>query len=884
MSESKSGDDALLFHGSVWLRADFHLHTKADKEFSYTDNESDFVSAYIGGLKKAGIQVGVIANHNKFDLAEFKALRKAARSEDVFLLPGIELSIGDGSNGVHTLVVFDEDWIDNREATNYIQNFLDVTFAGQTNYDNKNDRSNHGLIETLRELDKLNRDYFLVFAHVEAGNGLWGSLSGGRIGDLGREEGFQRRCRGFQKVRTHDVPDRPCRVKVKNWLRDWYPAEVEGSDCKTVDQIGQGRSCYLKIGAFTFEAVQYALVDHEHRVAKEPQSMPHSHIRSISFQGGVLDGKAVLFSPEMNTLIGIRGSGKSSILEAIRYVLDIPFGEKASDRDYKENLVRHVLGSGGKAVIHAVDRHGQQYEIRRILNETPDLFVGGILQPGVSIRETVVHKPIYFGQKDLSTSGEGFEKDLVEKLIGDKLNDVRRRIEEQEIRVQEAVDRLQKLAKAEEQKKEWESEKTDAEYRLKKFKEYGVEEKLQRQVDFDTDARKLRDIIDFAEDYCAKLNDFISRYEDDLRNASTYKSKQNRAFFDEFFLIYGKLVAAFDTIKNACQDSTAAVADMKTKASEFDDMKKGLREGFAQVERKLAEELKISGAQTIRSDEFLGLRKQVDQASKMLDVLGRQQAQRAALQDDLLAQLNALNDLWHEEFKAIQAELDKVNEKRSSLTIQAEYKGDRQALAAYMKDVFRGSRIRERSFQDLSKKYADFREMYRDLASAKQEASGLADAFEQYFNDNLTILLTWQTPNDFAILYRGKELKHHSLGQRASALMLFVLSQRENDVIIIDQPEDDLDNQTIYEDVIKLIRDIKRATQFIFATHNANFPVLGDAEQMHACAYSDDKISLRSGSIDKPKLQTAVVDIMEGGQEAFNRRREIYQIWNPTNS
>jgi ABC-type enterochelin transport system ATPase subunit len=136
----------------------------------------------------------------------------------------------------------------------------------------------------------------------------------------------------------------------------------------------------------------------------------------------------------------------------------------------------------------------------------------------------------------------------------------------------------------------------------------------------------------------------------------------------------------------------------------------------------------------------------------------------------------------------------------------------------------------------------------------------------------------------FIIKYRGKELKHHSLGQRASALILFVLSQQENDVYLIDQPEDDLDNQTIYEDVIKLIRRLKPKTQFIFATHNANFPVLGDAEQIISCAFSDDKVQTVSGSIDCPKLQQEIVDIMEGGEEAFMQRKRRYEIWKPQNS
>jgi len=110
---------------------------------------------------------------------------------------------------------------------------------------------------------------------------------------------------------------------------------------------------------------------------------------------------------------------------------------------------------------------------------------------------------------------------------------------------------------------------------------------------------------------------------------------------------------------------------------------------------------------------------------------------------------------------------------------------------------------------------------------------------------------------------------------------LYSVSQKENDVIIIDQPEDDLDNQTIYEDVIKLIRQMKPEVQFIFATHNPNIPVLGDAEQVHACSFMDDSVTVQTGSVDDGATQRTIVDIMEGGQEAFNRRKEIYQIWRP---
>ena len=205
-------------HGGRWVRADFHLHTRRDKEFKDVGTERDFVARYVVALKQADIRVGVIANHNKFDRDEFKALRKTARKEDIYLMPGVELSVKDGRNGIHTLVVFHDEWVDNRENTDYINSFLGLTFAGQTGYDNSNARSNHDIPGTLRELNNYGKDYFLIFAHVEENNGLWGGFDGGRITELGQNELFRSRTAAFQKVGTRDR-----RTKVQGWLGGWYP-------------------------------------------------------------------------------------------------------------------------------------------------------------------------------------------------------------------------------------------------------------------------------------------------------------------------------------------------------------------------------------------------------------------------------------------------------------------------------------------------------------------------------------------------------------------------------------------------------------------------------------------------------------------------------------
>lgn len=873
-----------FLHGSGWVSADFHLHTKADREFTYSGDESRFASDYVQGLGAAGVQVGIITNHNKFDLDEFRALRKKARREEIFLLPGVELSVNDGANGIHTLVVFGDEWL--AEGRDYINQFLNVTFSGKTpdEYEQENGRSSDSLLGTLEKLEGYHKDFFVVFAHVEQKSGLWQELDGGRIEELGANELFARRALAFQKVRTHDVPDKKCREKVQGWLGDRYPAEVEGSDCKTVDEIGRHEPCYLKVGAFTFEAVKYALLDHGGRLAKEPQKHERSCILRASFDGGVLDGRTIHFAPELSTLIGIRGSGKSSVLEAVRYALDIPFGEKAMDIDYKQNLVGHVLGSGGKVTIQAVDRRGQQYEIRRIHREAPDVYVNGVLQPGVSIRETILHKPVYFGQKDLSSTGEGFEKDLVEKLVGDRLSGIRDRIDLQRQKVAQAVEQLQKLSQVDEKKREYESKRRDAEFRLKFYRDHGVEEKLQKQVEFDSDSRKCSQVGSSARQYLSDLEELVGRHEDDLRNQRVHKSKLNEEFFRDFFAIYDRLLKSFDLIKGALADGWQALGALEEKSAEFEKLKDGLKEEFGEIERRLATDLRDADAEAVRPDEFRLLRKTVEQAGQMLEALGKQESERTGLTQALLQELAALNELWRDEYRAIQTELDKVNRNHSALEIKVEFKGDKDAFVAFMKDLFRGSRIRESTFASLASAFPDFGAMYKELDRARETVGASATAFEEYFSGNLPALLTWQVPNRFLIEYRGKELKRHSLGQRASALILFVLSQQDNDVIIIDQPEDDLDNQTIYDDVIKLICSLKPRTQFIFATHNANFPVLGDAEQIISCAYSDDAITETSGSIDCPALQRQIVDIMEGGEEAFRERKKRYETWKPQNS
>ncbi len=874
----------LFKNGSKWLKADFHLHTNADKKFLYNNNcehpeKNTFPNDFVEKLFLQNIRIGVITNHNKFDFEEFKSIRKKAKHKDIFILPGVELSINEGANGIHTLIVFSEQWIEN--GKNYISSFLTSMFPGKTEseYNNENGRSEKNLLQVLEELNKNNRDYFIVFAHVEQRNGLWKELGGGRLGDLSenRYSSLRQKTLGFQKVRNDDL-----REKVKLWLKDWYPAEVEGSDCKKIEEIGdKSGETWIKVGDYSFEAVKYALIDYKNRLSNiKPADLKHSYLESISFTGGLLNQQTFNFSPELNSLIGIRGSGKSSVIEAIRYVLDIHFGDKAIDKSYKEGLINHTLKSGGKVSVIAKDRLGNKYEISRVLNEAPEVFINGQLKSGISITKTIIHKPIYFGQKDLSSTGEGFEKDLVEILVEHKLIGIREKIESKKNDVISNCIELEKLTDVDKKIKDNTSRKEDAEYRLKIYKDNGIENKLQEQSSFESDLRKIQDILESIECFSNDFKQVIDSHEDELKNQTLYKSKFNSDYFAEFFSEYSKIISNFDNLKSYTIKIEEITNILLKKKSDFEKLKKSKRDAFEEVRRNLEVELQKSG-KSLDLEEFPKIEKTIETTTKLLKSLQIEQTRKQELRNMLKENLSELNKLYHHEFSLIKEELDIINAKNSSLRIEAQYKGDKDAFLKFFKDEFKGSKIWEISLQSIVKEYSDFSAIYNNIEKVLSSLTSSSETFTKFFYYNIKELLTWQVPNKFTITYRGKELIHHSLGQRASALILFVLSQNENDLIIIDQPEDDLDNQTIYEEVIKLLRTLKIKTQFIFATHNANFPVLGDSEKIFSFKYEDEKITFTEGSIDSPLMQHEIVDIMEGGEDAFNKRKEIYNIWKP---
>ncbi|MCY4050180.1 MAG: AAA family ATPase, partial [Gammaproteobacteria bacterium] len=119
--------------------------------------------------------------------------------------------------------------------------------------------------------------------------------------------------------------------------------------------------------------------------------------------------------------------------------------------------------------------------------------------------------------------------------------------------------------------------------------------------------------------------------------------------------------------------------------------------------------------------------------------------------------------------------------------------------------------------------------------------------------------------------YGWTSITQGSQGQRSAALLAFLLAFG-NEPLVLDQPEDDLDNQLIYDLIVRQIRENKLRRQLIIVTHNPNIVVNGDAEMVHALEFKSGQCRVvESGALQDTSVREEVCQIMEGGLEAFSR-------------
>lgn len=132
----------------------------------------------------------------------------------------------------------------------------------------------------------------------------------------------------------------------------------------------------------------------------------------------------------------------------------------------------------------------------------------------------------------------------------------------------------------------------------------------------------------------------------------------------------------------------------------------------------------------------------------------------------------------------------------------------------------------------------------------------------------------------YNLRWDGKGLEQLSPGERGNLLLIFYLLVDQDDIpLVIDQPEENLDNQTVFKTLVPCIKDAKKRRQIVMVTHNPNLAVVCDAEQIICAEMQKDHenaVTYTSGSIEDPAINRRIVDILEGTRPAFDKRDDKY--------
>ncbi|MGE3976959.1 MAG: TrlF family AAA-like ATPase, partial [Nitrospira sp.] len=843
-------------------------HAKTTK---YAD-EASYNEAIVKACKENNVEVVAITDH--YRVATTKTLAKACLDAGIQAFPAFEAVTKDG---VHVLCIFNL-----RNDYAYLERILgacgihhDIGGSPIGNLDVTD------LLEKAREWDAV-----FIAAHIDLERGgLLGKLSG------------QSRVRAWtsEHLLAVSIPgavrDMPAATRsiLENkdvaHRRDRTIAILNAQDVNSPEDLARpGATCMIKMSEVTKEGLRQAFLDPESRIRlnSDPVSEEHSEFVAMTWEAGFLDGSGIHFNENLNVLIGGRGTGKSTIVESIRYVLAMePIGDEA--RLAHDGIIRQVLKSGTKIslLIRTYRPAKRQYLIERTI-PNPSVVrdeAGKVLN--LSPLDVISQCEVY-GQHEISELAKSPEKRtrLLERFIdrdpklAQRKMEIRRELEKSRIRIidvkkelKQIEDRLASLPALEET--------------LKTFQEAGLEDRLKEQSLYVREERLLKTIPQRINEYRLHFQNLRSALPIDrtflsdkalsgLPNHSLF-SKANKALEE----LSGELTKIVKMGEDALRLGMSTVEEIE---NQWRETKKAADATYQQILRDLQKN-RIDG------EEFIRLRRQIEELRPLKErqsLLERELSEHERHRINILAEWE---DVKTAEFRQLQQAAKKVNGALTMrVTVQLTFAGNREPLIQLLKEQV-GGRLSEtidalKKRPELSlRELADACKAGRDIVASKfnippsqaericQAASQVVMLIEELdLTSTMAIKLNVAADDQTPV---WQALEQLSTGQKATAVLLLLLLESDAP-LVVDQPEDDLDNRFISDGVVPKMRQEKRRRQFVFATHNANIPVLGDAELILGLQAfgeaGEGKATIpvdHMGSMDKQPVRELVEEILE---------------------
>ncbi len=856
---------------------------------------------------RAGIDCVAVTDH---DSGEWIDQLKTALSEmekekpdgyqPLHVLPGAEISV---QGGVHVLAVFS-----NEKETSDINRLL-----GAVGSKGPGSVTTASLVDTAKEI--VDAGGIAIPAHADQDKGLFKATHGQTLEQILRYDGIfamELRDADFEKPELYNSLN-------LNWT------EILGSDShhlagRPKQRYPGSHFTWIKMGSPSLEGLSLALRDGDLSVRRSDRypNSPNddcasSILRSISVTGTKYMGRERTFNidlnPWLNAIIGGRGTGKSSLIEFLRLALrrdnELPEALEQEFAKYAEVYKNRnddgLLTKDAKIeVVYSKD--GAQYRIgwsadgnAKAMEEVqPDgswIPAKGDVRQRFPVRMYSQKQVLYLAMAPSALLDVVDEAPEVQRHAWDK------RWKQQENNFMSL--RLQKRRLRDEMREESKlsGDLADVERKLKIFEQRGHADVLRAYQRH----RRQKQLVDRWESQWAKAGEHIRHVQADIVPDALDAFFVDAGAQADSSLVAPARIARERLINIRMQlGKSAEVAD-KTVAEWRNALDqtawKNAADEAGDAYTSLKQELATAGVGGPSEYGLLVQRKHGLQ--QQLDELKRYARELANLKKKEEDSLTCLLETRRELTVARRAFLESVLHDSPYVRIQVRPFGQGDTIEAEFRRLIQKDDGRfEKDINDLVeplKATLGSRNGSECIASAltsmKRRLHEIRDGTRQPRDSRFTAHLRtlppevldrldlWFPDDSLAVYYSPtgdgrplRPIREGSPGQKTAALLAFLLSYGQ-EPLVLDQPEDDLDNQLIYELIVRQMRDKKKQRQIIVVTHNPSIVVNGDAELVVALASRAGQTTTDcKGSLQEAEVRDSVCRIMEGGLEAFKER------------
>lgn len=601
--------------------------------------------------------------------------------------------------------------------------------------------------------------------------------------------------------------------------------------------------------------------------------------------------------------MGGRGTGKSTLLHFIKACID----QEAEDEKSTYNILKNNLGDG-MIVLHVQDEDGKKYKIEKSIEELPQCYslpndnfidINSILsQIDCDIYEAQAIEEIGKNSRD--------RLDLIDKMIFEKKDEIENDIETLQIELADNCQSIKSENARVNQLRNSLRNYEGADTELKKLLEEkpdDINKKEEKEFENADKNEKIRAAEKRYVKSCQKkleeIETSITEIKDQSAGLKTY-SDNTEAFYNKEILnaVKTEISSLLSQYDSFLKDGIAKLEKVTKKIDFLSSQlfeKHGVQQNeFAKLKQKF-EKHKLFynkwNALTKKIDEQTSIGKDIDTIKQKMIKLrkGRKKL------------IEQLNDKKKSLFALRKEKVDILNKQfEGSIKITLSYGGITEEYEQSLKNALKGSNMRYNIIiptivQNFSPdRFAEIVHT-KDYDTLKKIAGIDKERSESIFNalcdtDNIYDIECMYCPDlpEFLLKIdaktragaKGKENYKRSdelsTGQRCTTVLPIVFAV-SNNPLIIDQPEDNLDNKYISDTIHEIIRDQKEKRQLIFITHNPNIPVLSDSENNFFLNYAEKKSKVDGmGNIEAVK--TNILNLLEGGREAFEKREKLYGL------